>query len=83
MAATLEPGDVKTVAGKGVVRLRTGNAGGLEVDLNGKSIGPIGRSGQIRTVVFTTEGFHIIDPSKEDETRPEARVDTATRLSRR
>jgi cytoskeleton protein RodZ len=80
--ATLKPGEEKTVAARDIVRLRTGNAGGIEISLNGKPIGPIGRSGQIRTVVFTAQGFHIVQSSDEDGAGPEAAVDTAARLSR-
>jgi cytoskeleton protein RodZ len=80
--ATLKPGEEKTVAAKDLVRLRTGNAGGLEISLNGKPIGPIGRSGQVRTVVFTPQGFRIVQFSGEDEAGTEAAVDTAARLSR-
>jgi cytoskeleton protein RodZ len=82
VVATLKPGEEKTVAAKDVVRLRTGNAGGIEISLNGKPIGPIGRSGQVRTVVFTPEGFRIVQSSDEDGGGPEATVDTAARLSR-
>jgi len=80
--ATLKPGEEKTIAGKDLVRLRTGNAGGIEISLNGKPIGPIGRSGQVRTVVFTPQGFRIVQQSDEDPEHPEAAVDTAARLSR-
>jgi cytoskeletal protein RodZ len=81
--ATLKPGDEKTVAAKDAVRLRTGNAGGIEVSLNGKSIGPIGRSGQVRTVVFTPDGFRIVQQSQDSDSAAEGPVDTAARLSRR
>jgi cytoskeletal protein RodZ len=80
--ATLKPGEEKSIAGKDLVRLRTGNAGGIEISLNGKPIGPIGRSGQVRTVVFTPQGFRIVQQSDEGGSGPEAAVDTAARLSR-
>lgn len=80
--ATLQPGEEKTIAGKDLVRLHTGNAGGIEVTLNGKSIGSLGRSGQVRTVVFTPQGFRIVQPSDDDPERPAVAVDTAARLSR-
>jgi cytoskeleton protein RodZ len=82
VVARLQPGEEKTVAAKDVVRLRTGNAGGIEISLNGKPIGPIGRSGQVRTVVFTPEGFRIVQSSDEDGAGAEGPVDTAARLSR-
>jgi cytoskeleton protein RodZ len=36
-----------------------GNAGGLEVSLNGKAIGPIGQHGEVRVVELTPAGAHI------------------------
>ena len=40
--------------------MTVGNAGGIEVRLNGKPIGPIGKSGQVRTVVFTPDNFEVL-----------------------
>jgi RodZ C-terminal domain len=37
-----------------------GNAGGVEVSLNGKAIGPIGQHGEVRVVELTSAGAHII-----------------------
>ena len=36
------------------------NAGGLEIQWNGKTIGPVGPRGQVRVVVFTPENFQIL-----------------------
>jgi cytoskeleton protein RodZ len=58
----LQPSEIKTVAARDVARIRTGNAGGLQVRLNGKPIGPIGPAGQIRTVIIDRTGFHILEP---------------------
>jgi cytoskeleton protein RodZ len=58
-AGVLEPAETKTVSGLEVARLTVGNAGGLNVQWNGKEIGPIGEKGQVRVVVFTPEGFTI------------------------
>lgn len=57
----LQPAEIKTVAAKDVARIRVGNAGGLQVRLNGKSIGPIGTAGQVRTVIFNKTGFQILE----------------------
>ena len=40
--------------------MTVGNAGGIEVRLNGKPIGPIGKSGQVRVVVFTPDNFEVL-----------------------
>jgi hypothetical protein len=61
-SGTLQPAEIKTVAARDGARIRTGNAGGLQVRLNGKSIGPIGPAGQIRTVIINKTGFQILEP---------------------
>ncbi|MCC6862839.1 MAG: helix-turn-helix domain-containing protein [Bryobacterales bacterium] len=53
----------KTFEGAGRIRIRTGNAGGLGVSLNGKSIGEIGPKGQIREIDLTPQGAEIIKPA--------------------
>jgi cytoskeleton protein RodZ len=58
----LQPSEIKTVAARDVARIRTGNAGGLQVRLNGKPIGPIGPAGQVRTVIINRTGFQILEP---------------------
>jgi cytoskeleton protein RodZ len=60
----LEPSQTKTLTGIDAARMTVGNAGGIEVRLNGKPIGPIGKSGQVRTVVFTPDNFEVlpVDP---------------------
>jgi cytoskeletal protein RodZ len=64
-AGTLEPDETKTVSGLEMARLKVGNAGGLNVQWNGKPIGPIGGKGQVRVVVFTPEGFSILPSGGE------------------
>ena len=56
----LEPCQTKTLTGLDAARMTVGNAGGIEVRLNGKPIGPIGKSGQVRTVVFTPDNFEVL-----------------------
>ena len=41
-----------------------GNAGGLEVSLNGKAIGPIGQHGEVRVLELTPAGAHITRPTE-------------------
>jgi hypothetical protein len=62
-SGVLEPAETKTVSGLEMARLTVGNAGGLNVQWNGKEIGPIGGKGQVRVVVFTPEGFSILPNS--------------------
>jgi hypothetical protein len=47
-----------------------GNAGALKTSLNGKPVGPFGSPGEIRLVMFTPDGAHVIQrptpPTPED-----------------
>ncbi len=58
----LGPSQTKTVRASDVAKMKVGNAGGIDVRWNGKSIGPIGARGQIRVVQFTPESFQILAP---------------------
>jgi cytoskeletal protein RodZ len=55
-AGMLHPHDKRTIAADAQVKILTGNAGGLDISLNGKPLDPIGPSGQVRTVRLTAEG---------------------------
>ena len=57
MTATLEPNLIKTVDAVGEIRLRTGNAGALQITLNGKHVDTPGPKGQIRTVTLSLRVF--------------------------
>jgi cytoskeleton protein RodZ len=58
----LEPSQTKTLRASDRAKMKVGNAGGLDVRLNGKPIGPIGSRGQVREILFTPENFHILEP---------------------
>jgi cytoskeleton protein RodZ len=60
---TLAATESKVLEGRETARLRTGNAGGVNVVFNGKLLGALGPRGQIRTVLFTKEGYEVLDPS--------------------
>jgi cytoskeleton protein RodZ len=55
----LEPTQIKVLDGVQIAKLRTGNAGGVNITFNGKEIGPIGPRGKTRTVVFTKTGYAV------------------------
>jgi cytoskeleton protein RodZ len=59
----LEPSQTKTIDVGQHARLLTGNAAGLDVRWNGKSIGPIGARGQVRVVLLTPEAYEIQSPA--------------------
>jgi cytoskeleton protein RodZ len=64
-SGTLMPSESKTLNGGQVATLKIGNAGGLEIQWNGKSIGPVGPRGQVRTVRFTRQDFHVLSPEDQ------------------
>ena len=63
----LEANQTKTIEGKEFAKLRVGNAAGLEVQLNGKSLGPLGAHGQVRDLVVTPDKFQFVPPPNENE----------------
>ena len=53
----LKPNVVKTAAAVETLRIRTGNAGSLQVTVNGTPAGSLGPKGQVRVVEVTRDGF--------------------------
>ena len=74
-SGTLEAQQSRTVEAASEVVLRLGNAGGVSLQLNGKPVGSAGPKGQVRTIQFTSGGFHIV-PAKP----PAAPLDSIDRL---
>ncbi|MDQ2843451.1 MAG: DUF4115 domain-containing protein [Acidobacteriota bacterium] len=56
----LERAETKVLEGRRTARIRTGNAGGVNVVFNGKSLGPLGPRGQVRTVLFTRNNYEVL-----------------------
>lgn len=56
----LEPSETKVLGGKERAVIRVSNAGGIDITWNGKTIGPIGPHGQVRSVLFTPENYRIL-----------------------
>ena len=61
-AGVLLPDAPRTVDVAEEAKLRTGNAGGLLVKLNGQPLGPIGPRGKVREIEFKDNGFTIVTP---------------------
>jgi hypothetical protein len=53
----LTAGEERTFEGKETATLHVGNAGGLDIRVNGKPVGPVGREGQVRIIKLTREGL--------------------------
>jgi len=59
-----------------------GNAGSLDISLNGKPIGPIGGKGEIQLLVLTPSGAHVVPRTprtSDDSTAPTEPVSTSDR----
>jgi cytoskeleton protein RodZ len=63
----LQPGETKTLSGLEAARMKVGNAGGIEIQWNGKPVGPLGPSGEVRTVVLTPDNTEILEPNRPSE----------------
>jgi cytoskeleton protein RodZ len=63
-AGTLQPSESKTLTGLERATMKVGNAGGIEVRVNGKVIGPLGTRGQVLTIKITPEDFEIVPPKQ-------------------
>ena len=57
MSALIEPGNSRSVDIREPAILRAGNAGGLTIRANGKSLGPVGPHGAVRDVEFKNGEF--------------------------
>lgn len=57
----LEPAQTKELDGQEEARIRTGNAGGVTVNFNGRSLGTLGRRGEVRTVIFNKNGYEVLE----------------------
>jgi cytoskeletal protein RodZ len=56
----LDASQTKVLEGRDSARIRTANAGGVNIVFNGRSLGPLGRRGQARTFVFTKQGYEVV-----------------------
>jgi cytoskeletal protein RodZ len=70
ISGLLKPNVVKTAAAVETLRIRTGNAGSLQVTVNGTPAGSLGPKGQIRVVEVTREGVHILPPPPKPAPAP-------------
>jgi hypothetical protein len=66
-SGTLQPNESRTLSRVERARMVIGNAAGVDVIADGKSIGPIGPPGQVRFVLLTPEGPQILTKREIDE----------------
>jgi len=60
LSGLIEPGKSQSVDIRQTAVLRAGNAGGLTIRANGKSLGPLGPHGAVRDVEFKNGDFKLI-----------------------
>jgi hypothetical protein len=60
LSGLIEPGKSQSVEVRQSAVLRAGNAGGLTIRANGKSLGPLGPHGAVRDVEFKNGDFKLI-----------------------
>jgi cytoskeletal protein RodZ len=70
MSDVLHPSQVKTFAAVDGLRIRIGDAGSLQMTVNGKPAGPLGPKGQVRNVEVTRDGVHILPPPPKPAPAP-------------
>lgn len=70
MSDVLHASQVKTFAATDALRIRIGDAGSLQMTVNGKPAGPLGPKGQVRNVEVTREGVHILLPPPKPAPAP-------------
>jgi cytoskeleton protein RodZ len=75
---TLEAQQKREFDASGRMTVLVGNAGSLEILLNGNPVGPIGHRGEIRLLVLTPSGAHVVPrtpptppPTSDDSTSDE------------
>lgn len=61
---TLKPGEGISIQGSNRIRMILGNAGGLDLTLNGKRLEKFGKSGEVLTLTFTSNGVEVKRPEK-------------------
>jgi cytoskeletal protein RodZ len=73
-AGVLKGQESRDVAGKENTRVRIGNAGGVQIEWNGRQLDSFGKRGEIREVLFTKDGYKVIEkePSDDEDAKPEA-----------
>jgi cytoskeleton protein RodZ len=61
---TLKPNESREISGNEMVTLVAGNAGGITVSLNGRTLDPLGAAGQVKVLRLTEEGLQagVVNP---------------------
>lgn len=69
-ADVIHPGETRGFGAEDKLRVRLGNAGGVTVEWNGKTIPAPGPTGQVRTLDFWADGYALVQPPPAKEDAP-------------
>jgi len=71
-AGVIKGQESRSIEGKENTRLRIGNAGGIQVEWNGRQLGTLGKRGEVRDVLFTRDSYKLIEkpPPADDDAKP-------------
>jgi cytoskeletal protein RodZ len=64
----LKPGEGIAIQASDRILMKLGNAGGLDMALNGKPLGKSGRSGEVVTLIVTSEGVEV---KRQEKPKPQ------------
>jgi cytoskeleton protein RodZ len=67
-ARLLDANQSKIIESPGTIRVRLGNAGGVEITADGKPIGSAGRKGQVRLIEFASGSFTFVPIENKPKT---------------
>jgi cytoskeletal protein RodZ len=66
--AIFKPGDGISVRASNRIQILVGNAGGLQMIFNGKPLDKLGKSGEVVTLIFTSEG---VEMKRHEKSKPD------------
>ncbi|HLH16572.1 MAG TPA: RodZ domain-containing protein [Bryobacteraceae bacterium] len=69
-SGTIDANQTKSVEADGTLLLRVGNAGGVSINFNGKTLNNLGPKGQVRDIQFTSGGFQMVAAPKPPSPPP-------------
>src|SRR5204862_7699828 len=75
----IQPNETKALNAPDTVTLRIGNAGGVNISLNGQAIPAIGPKGQVRSVQLSPDGgVQVVPPQPKPQPAPPTEQQTRT-----
>jgi cytoskeletal protein RodZ len=79
-AGVIKGQEIRNVGGKQNTRVRIGNAGGIQIEWNGRQLGTLGKKGEVRDVLFTPDSYKLIEkpPPADDDAKPEPPPEATT-----